>query len=191
MLYLCIFHTQNLCRSSKIGGLGNGGCGHSVITPLCHSLLLTVFSSSSVGPSHRPQFFVINLLQFLQVTFLCSTTGSSMAAGWLSVPQAASASGAPPLPPPPLPYLTLVLKGLFLTLFLVPFLPVQRFLPFLNCVFPAVLPVFPGVPPKLMSPGTSIVDLAVSRTGQPLNLSHRGHPCSPLAANPLAQTPHT
>lgn len=37
MLYLCIFHTQNLCRFSKVGGLGNGGCGPSIITPLCHS----------------------------------------------------------------------------------------------------------------------------------------------------------
>lgn len=190
MLFLCIFHTQNLCRSSKIGGLGSGCCGHSIIIPLCLSLLLTVFPSSSVGPSPRPQSLGINLQEksgkssfrphLLQVTSLCSSTESCMAAVWLSAPQAASSS-APPLPPP----LTLVLSELFLTLFLVPFLLVQHFLPFLNYVFPAVTRVW------LMSHGTSIMDLALSRSGQLLLFSHRCHPCSSSCCQHLVtDTPH-
>lgn len=149
-----------------------------MITPLCLSLLLTVCPSSSVGLSHPPALGDKpsgEPSSFRSHSSAPPQGPSSTAAVWLSAPQAAAASGAPPPPP-----LTLGLTGLFLTLFLVPFLPVQRFLSFLNYVFPAVPPV------RLIHCG-SAHDRA--DPGQLLDFSHRQHPCSSLASL-VTDTPH-
>jgi len=77
-------------RSKKRWGWG--GCHQSITVPLCHSLLLTLFTCSSVGASHdlQLQLGLSTGCSFLQEICCCSGVGSSALQRWPCSPPAAA-----------------------------------------------------------------------------------------------------
>lgn len=124
-------------------GMGNGGCDQSVTAPLCHAFLHELLPCCSLGPLHRPQF--------LRGISTCSGRGPPwLQCGYLLQwdPLQGLQGNLCSMPGAPLPLLlhTLVLEGLFLTLFF----PYSSQLCSTFFFFSFLTHAFPEVPPSCL-----------------------------------------